>query len=213
MRCYHCKGNHETVSQVRECATVPAASVTVRPFAARKEDPITEKQLNFVRSLVARKDISKMVDEIPSDQPTLDGSPTDLEAMPKQAARFLIDALLGLNDKPQAAEKVARQLPDVPAGYYAIDGNKGEDDKFYRVDRPTQGKWAGRTFLKVQASDDFHAVRNQAEVARVLLEIAVDSEAAQRRYGQKIGRCGVCNRTLTDDTSREMGIGPICRDK
>jgi len=30
------------------------------------------------------------------------------------------------------------------------------------------------------------------------------------RYGQEIGSCGRCNRRLTDDLSRERGIGPEC---
>lgn len=32
-------------------------------------------------------------------------------------------------------------------------------------------------------------------------------------FGQKIGRCGHCGRQLTNQESREAGIGPICRDK
>jgi len=220
MRCYHCKGNHVTVAEVRACATVPAASATVAPFVSkagrRTDEPLlTEKQLNFLRSLLVRKAIDGATFRyIPLDEPTLDGTPTDLESMKKRDASNLIDALLQLTDKPQpVTNKVARTLPDVPAGYYAIDGNKGEETKFYRVDRPTQGRWAGRTFLKVQASNDFWPVKNPGEVERVLLEISVDSEAAMRRYGREIGRCGVCNRVLTDDVSRAEGIGPVCREK
>lgn len=32
-------------------------------------------------------------------------------------------------------------------------------------------------------------------------------------FGQKIGRCGHCGRELTNQESREAGIGPICRSK
>lgn len=226
-KCYHCQGSHDTAYEGRVCAADKAVDAlqftpTGEPRLAALADAIgakppmprlSEKQLNFIRSLVARKDISRYPDSVPNDDPKLDGSPSDLEGISKQMAHHVIDFLLGMNDKPQVAEKVARKLPDVPAGYYAIDGNKGEEDKFYRVDRPTSGKWAGRTFVKVQASGEFYPIRNQDEVARILCEIAIDSETAQRRYGQKIGRCGVCNRTLTDDESRAMGIGPVCRSK
>ena len=29
-------------------------------------------------------------------------------------------------------------------------------------------------------------------------------------YGRELGVCGVCGRTLTDENSREAGIGPVC---
>ena len=38
-------------------------------------------------------------------------------------------------------------------------------------------------------------------------------EAAMIRYGLEIGRCGHCNRTLTDASSRAAGIGPVCISK
>lgn len=30
------------------------------------------------------------------------------------------------------------------------------------------------------------------------------------RYGQELGSCGICGRTLTDEESRRTGIGPVC---
>ena len=97
----------------------------------------------------------------------------------------------------------------MPAGRYAVDTEEGHL-AFYRVDRPTEGKWAGYTFVKVQASDELHRVRGQAAKA-VLAKMAVDPTAAMLRYGQDIGECGHCGRTLTDETSRQLGIGPVCR--
>ena len=114
-------------------------------------------------------------------------------------------------DQPKAARQQAQaptQQHDVPAGRYAVDTEEGHL-AFYRVDRPTEGKWAGYTFVKVQASDELHRVRGQAAKA-VLAKIAVDPQAAMLRYGQEIGECGHCGRTLTDETSRARGIGPVC---
>ena len=100
----------------------------------------------------------------------------------------------------------------VPAGRYALRGADGVV-KFYKLDRPTQGKWAGYTFLKVQASDDLYPIRNRAEKERIIAEIGRDVESAERLYGQELGRCSRCGRTLTDETSRAYGIGPDCRNK
>jgi hypothetical protein len=105
----------------------------------------------------------------------------------------------------------AGPTPDVPAGHYAVENEDGVL-RFYEVDRPTEGRWAGRTFVSVQASDERHPVRGAAGVA-VLTKIAVDAKAAMIRYGMEIGRCGHCNRTLTDEASRAAGIGPVCASK
>lgn len=97
-------------------------------------------------------------------------------------------------------------------GHYAYTFNNGVT-RFFKVNTPTKGKWAGRTFLEIQASDDYYPVRDAAKRTATLAAIARDPEAASALYGQKIGRCGVCSRTLTDETSRARGIGPVCADK
>ncbi len=43
--------------------------------------------------------------------------------------------------------------------------------------------------------------------------IAKDPLTEVRAYGQRSGKCGVCNRTLTNKISIERGIGPICEDR
>lgn len=106
----------------------------------------------------------------------------------------------------------ATSKEEAPAGRYALRGEDGVV-KFYRIDKPTKGKWAGWTFLKVQASDDLYPVRNKAEKARIIAAIEADVEGAERLYGQELGKCARCGRTLTDETSRAYGIGPDCRAK
>jgi hypothetical protein len=95
------------------------------------------------------------------------------------------------------------------AGHYAIVSTGDNDLAFYRVDRPTEGDYAGRVFVKLIVGG--HPDRNvrRDHVAGILARIAADPHAAAR-YGQQIGRCHVCNRTLTDQASRAAGIGPEC---
>jgi hypothetical protein len=111
----------------------------------------------------------------------------------------------------RAAAPVA--APPAPAvevadGRYAVE-HEGTL-KFYRV---KNGHRAGFVFLDVQASDDWYGIRNLTSIREILALIAIDPNAAQVRYGQKIGRCYRCNRTLTDQVSRDLGIGPDCRTK
>lgn len=112
-----------------------------------------------------------------------------------------------------AAERranTATLLRGVPAGRYAVDvdGKLG----FFKVDRPTEGRWAGYTFVKQMASDAEYPVRGQRKNL-VLAAVAANPQAASMRYGREIGKCGVCGRTLTNDESRAAGIGPVCAQK
>ena len=105
--------------------------------------------------------------------------------------------------------------PDVPAGHYATPSRTGTNDlDFWRVDRPTEGRWAGYTFVKrVIGGHPDHSVRGtEARLALQAILNAGIKDSAQL-YGQTIGRCSRCNRHLTDETSRQYGMGPECRSR
>lgn len=99
---------------------------------------------------------------------------------------------------------------DVVAGRYAV-RDKGIV-KFYVVDRPTEGRWAGRVFVKRQVSDDLIPLKTWTS-REVLDKIAQDPQGAMLLYGEELGVCGICGRTLTNEESRRDKIGPICRQK
>lgn len=111
-------------------------------------------------------------------------------------------------DAEKKAAPAAAPQTTVPDGYYGVT----EDGvlKFFKVRTPDQGKWAGFTFLDIQASDDFYPIKDRVRKAAILDQIAADTMGALQAYGHGIGRCGICNRTLTDPESIEMGIGPKC---
>lgn len=102
--------------------------------------------------------------------------------------------------------------PNIPAGRYAVRGTDGVV-KFYKIDKPTEGKWAGWTFVKIIAGSEEHPVRNRSARIGILAAILVDVRGASALYGREIGACGVCGRQLTDEESRARGIGPICNEK
>lgn len=99
--------------------------------------------------------------------------------------------------------------PSIPNGHYAVTFTNGVT-RFFKVTTPVKGNWKGMTFVKIQAGDDYYPVKDAAKRRVVLDQIALDVKAASALYGQQIGACGVCGRTLTDETSREIGIGPVC---
>lgn len=116
------------------------------------------------------------------------------------------------------AEVTVAGMPDatiVPEGRYAVATEAGAINTlaFYKVDRPTEGKWAGRVFVKHIVSDNEERMSFAASKAILAKIAAVGAAEASAAYGHEIGSCGVCGRQLTNDESRERGIGPICVDK
>ena len=99
----------------------------------------TTAQLNFIATLVTER--------VPSEK----RAATDArlaQGLDKALASQWIERLL---DMPKLATAVVvADAPAVPEGRYAveIDGTLG----FFKVDAPTEGKWAGRVFVKQMAS-------------------------------------------------------------
>jgi hypothetical protein len=164
----------------------------------------TEAQLSFLAALQDQRvvtDVLALAIAWEMEQPS---GPT------RTGVSALIDALKASAEKPRATS-VKLQLPEVPEGHYALD--RDGVVKFYKIDRPNKGKWAGFTFVNVQASDDYFPVRGEAAKAVLAEIVAVGPKVAAIRYGHEIGRCSLCNRTLTDETSRAAGLGPVCAEK
>lgn len=171
--------------------------------------PATDKQLAFLEKLRAERVVSQdLADDIrfELEQPAGPG---------KSAVSTLIDDLLKAPFQRSHQDKHGPKqppLPEVPAGRYAVDGADGTL-KFYHVDRPEEGPWAGWTFVKVQASDDTYRVKGAAATEVLDAILAAGPQAASIRYGHELGSCGICGRTLTDESSRAAGIGPVCAAK
>lgn len=105
---------------------------------------------------------------------------------------------------------------------YAAAENERGTLSFVRMDKVKDGKWADFVFVKavVGGNEDMRLGMQgpdrdeySGQWPTVLRNVAADVEAAVRRYGLELGVCGVCNSPLTNDESRRLGIGPVCRGK
>lgn len=114
------------------------------------------------------------------------------------------DVIAQLKELPWMGRDAAHD-PTVPNGRYAILSTTNDKLMFYSV---KQGKSV--TFVDVWASDARYPVKRSEERHRILEAIKADPDAGPR-FGREIGKCYVCGRTLTDETSRSLGIGPVCR--
>lgn len=162
------------------------------------------KQMKFINSLLEQKELVDlpplMVDHISAIQM---GYP---ESIGKLTGSRMIEILLSRPKKKSALPS----NPPAKAGRYAVK----IDDKmrFFDVSTPNEGRWAGYVFLNEQAGGEFYPIRDNRRRAMILNAINDDPDSLAR-YGQELGVCGLCNRPLTDEVSRSIGIGPICRKK
>ncbi len=167
--------------------------------------PFSEGQAKLIKSMMAERSITteQLFAEFPARPATFaDGSKVInwLKAQvtptsPPPSAQYD-----GLAPAPKDGKKAR-------AWHYALQTEDGV--KFYRVKR---GYKPGFYFVDAQASDDFYPIRNRANREAILAEIAKDVQGALALYGQLIGRCGRCGKTLTSEY-RELGIGPVCINK
>lgn len=188
MKCGHCKttGPAVTVDHVRKCSGQqgPAAVATME-----RPDNFSDRHGNW----------------IPASQRTAPPAPRSEQTSPNAWAKVSVL-------RKQMVEHLVVKPSGQRLGYFAInvaDGLGGAPVKFYRVKQTTNG----RVYVDAQASDEYHAVRSPQSLEMVLKAILSDPKKAAELYASSLGRCYRCGRTLTDETSRSIGMGPECRSK
>jgi len=130
--------------------------------------------------------------------------------------------LPGKTSESPVSDVQESELPAVPAGRYAVQGMGSDplDDQwfFYRVDKPSEGKWAGHTFVKRghgggeigliwERIDRAHRDRALERIVQTGISLAA------KRFGEKTDRCCRCGRSLTDKVSLAASLGPECVKK
>ncbi len=161
--------------------------------------PASEAQIAAIRRIAAKKldetGIAAIEDRIPSLTGGREGT-----------ASKLMDELFAMpfcNLPPV-------NLPQVPAGRYAVENADGAL-AFYVV----KVKDSGKVEIYVKASHNEHLVPFTGAGYTTILQSVLDAglREATIRYGRELGHCGVCGRELTDQTSRDAGIGPVCAQR
>jgi hypothetical protein len=203
IKCGRGNHTHESVQEVRACYNGQTVASTPRQYTGK--DAATAPQIKFLNSLRATLGLPPFTGEISKRECSraIDDHKIDVAALPKTAAPV------------RRVDGGTVNVPAIPPGHYAIDSLTGNNDTdFFRVDRPTEGRWAGRTFTKrVIGGKPDSPVRGKTAHAALEAILAADPAKAAKRYADEIGRCSRCNRHLTDETSRQFGMGPECRSK
>jgi len=199
IRCGRGNHYHESVHDVFLCYNGDAVNST--PETRPASDRITQKQLTFLNKLRTERGLTAL--------------PDDINISKREASAAIDDHRNTSVQKSSAPSTATSNIPDVPAGHYAVKSLTGNQDlDFFRVDRPTEGHWVGRTYVKrVIGGKPDSKVWGATALAALEAIVAVGPEKAGILYGQEIGRCCRCNRHLTDQTSRQAGMGPECRSR
>lgn len=189
--------------------TSAQAPATTRPIQRRMA---TSAQVGYVRTLLGR---------LATHNPEVYAVAVTYveklgEGMTFEQAGKTIDRLKANLAAPAVVTEAATRrslahvLADVDAGRYAV-GTEAEA-RFYQVKQGNTNKYmmighangagVGWTFLPVEKGAIAAAEK-----------IAADPKQAMLNFGRWLGECGHCGRVLTNDESRALGIGPICRAK
>lgn len=107
-------------------------------------------------------------------------------------------------------------VPQVPSGGYAVETDEGHL-AFYEVESVEAKELDGRKItddtyftVNLRVSDSLRRLAwpNALTILRKIEQAGVLE--ASMAYGRELGECGNCGRALTNEKSRERGIGPIC---
>jgi Family of unknown function (DUF6011) len=189
--------------------------------AVREVQPATEKQFAFIRRLLSERVGIVEAEDIRN---ALNNARRD-GTFDKSMASAYITRLLAIKPNSAPAPEAPEEAPEaprsgddawkrpncVPDGQYAL---KGEDGvvRFYSVNTPEEGKWAGTCWVRQHASDERFQVKGKARHL-VLDAIEADPRSAAILFGHETNHCGRCGRELTDEASRAAGVGPVCARK
>jgi hypothetical protein len=178
----------------------------------------SDKQTGYILSLLEQR-------QVPDNMTADLRKRIEAKILLSKDASNAIDTLLDLPRKQQPVEEVtdtgSLDLSTLPSGRYAVPG--GDTRLKIRVDNlvldsSSNPKWNDWIFVKDAAEHGAGkrygmqrpGQKYQGDVEDALRSIMDDPKAAAVAYGQLVGKCAICNRTLEDADSIAAGIGPIC---
>jgi len=170
--------------------------------------PPSDKQVKFIDSLMQQHGTEGVPQDLLDDFMTA--------ALTRTQASRLIDALKAapkLQVTPAAAPvPVSSPLAELPVSKYAVEDTDGVLLFFEVVERR-----GGRKFLNRLIGSpgdwrrDFMPARDVAFWATLIT--TTGSTCCAQRYSAEFTRCAACEAPLSDEDSRAVGFGPVCRKR
>jgi hypothetical protein len=162
---------------------------------------MSEAQYRWLRSLIQEREYNVVLPL--SEQLSMLDECFKFMKISTKTASTMIDRAKASPRRSESTANTPRQ-EQLADGIYVIGG------VFYKVIHAIHG--SGRQYAK-----KFNDFAQDWEMARGALSfIHPDhklTEEQAKEFGHIYGRCVVCGRTLTDEESISLGIGPVCRSK
>jgi uncharacterized protein DUF6011 len=105
----------------------------------------------------------------------------------------------------------ATDFSAVSGGYYATESLTGRNDfDFWFVREGTRNPRVRfvKRVIGGRGNERIHLSTARLALAAILAE---GTDVTAKRFAEELGRCYRCGKHLTDETSRALGIGPVCR--
>lgn len=218
IKCGRCRSYHESVADVRKCFNGEDVTGTQGQLPASK--CLTAPQVSYANKLLAHFNAVytgttpiEQLGRATDGRKLLDGLVAAREAQ-AHGKPFRLPENVAQSAKPVVSKPDARELPKVPKGYYATPSATGNNDlDFWFVDVvEREGQWKGfRSVSRVIGGRSNVRVKGTTRRDALVAIEKAGYEAAGMRFAQELGRCYRCGKHLTDDLSRQLGIGPVCR--
>lgn len=185
-------------------------------------NPLYAEAKNYAQSYVGTFDFMMSMKQRVSGPRGVRGPLSDkqVEAILKCKKADLARANAQAPVVPVIRKQTGRDLNILPFGRTsaAVENESGALT-FLVIDRPGQGnKWFGWVFVKQLVGPEERRLGAQrpgesyvGTFETLIDKIVADPEAAVAAFGRALGVCGICGKRLTNEDSREYGMGPICR--
>lgn len=212
----HCGGQHDTVQEARDCEGNITQEIKYEFLSMNQQRYLGDLLSGFHAILSDDRDIATI--SYDDGKPILEAliNARRLQATHKpfgMPSGVLLDPGFKVS-KRKTRTPTRLKYPYVPSGYYAVpDWTKNQTYKFLRV-KEGKGDWEGRIFVdEVIGGHPDAPIRGRLAVKALNAILAFGVEEAGIAYGTELHHCSECNRHLTDDMSRALGVGPECRTK
>lgn len=206
------QADHDVLDQLQFDA--PPTQQIINPVDITHPKYASDKSLAYMRSLARDRDTSSLVSTMPSAwlnvfRYVIGGN--DIVAQ-SDVSKF-IDALKKCPTREQVeashhmdyiAERVTRKQQELTDGMY-----RSHRDIIYKVYHTQTGQQVAKRLVddypngwkfKYEGKAPLHFLK---PTERMSIDDAME-------FGKIYGQCCMCGRTLTDELSIEMGIGPVC---
>lgn len=237
IKCGRGAHRHETIEDVKRCYNGEDVTQVPEPVQG-SQYRATTNQVSFLGRLFAQTGASlasgEQLDTLTKRGPgsaseLIDGMLKFLNSDGPLPAGVMLPKVTAKPVAPRQVREGGAAKLDIPAGFYATPSITGNNDlDFWKVEKPTEGKWAGYTFVKrvIGGHDDTAIPRDSKKRVKTqnVRERATQNEALKRisefgvqksheLFGTELKFCRRCGIHLTDELSRSLGIGPDCRSK